>query len=98
MSMQITRENAPFRSALWSLGAVLAGFVSIAVLSTTADMLFHAIGVFPPDGTPSYETAPSSWPSAIAPSSASLPATSPPGSRRTTPWATPWRSASLASS
>jgi len=58
MSMQITHENAPFRSAFWSLGAVFAGFASIAVLSTAADMLFHAIGVFPSDGTPSYETGP----------------------------------------
>jgi hypothetical protein len=32
------------------IGAVLAGFLAIVVLSTAADAVLHAVGVFPPQG------------------------------------------------
>ena len=37
---------------LRSIGAVLAGVVTIVVLSIATDMLMHATGVFPPWGQP----------------------------------------------
>jgi hypothetical protein len=40
---------------LRSIGAVVAGFLTIGVLSTAADQLLHATGVFPPDGQPMYD-------------------------------------------
>lgn len=54
MTMQLT-ETRPARSALRSVGAVVAGFLTIGVLSTAADQFFHATGVFPPDGQPMYD-------------------------------------------
>ena len=35
-------------TALRSIGAVLAGFVTVAVLSIAADALLEAVGIFPP--------------------------------------------------
>lgn len=45
-------KPAPPRRWLASSGAVLAGLVVVIVLSTAADMVMHATGVFPPSGEP----------------------------------------------
>lgn len=57
MTMQMTEARRPSYPYLRSAGAVLAGFLSIAVLSTVTDQILHATGVFPPDGQPNYDTA-----------------------------------------
>lgn len=38
------------RRVLRRIGAVLAGFLAIIILSTATDMALHATGVFPPFG------------------------------------------------
>lgn len=40
------------RSLPRSIGAVFAGFLTVAVLSTVTDLCLHAAGVFPPEGQP----------------------------------------------
>lgn len=40
------------KSTLRSIGAVVAGFVVVVVLSLGTDMVLHATGVFPPWGQP----------------------------------------------
>jgi hypothetical protein len=40
------------KSTLRSIGAVVAGFVVVVVLSLGTDMVLHAAGVFPPWGQP----------------------------------------------
>jgi hypothetical protein len=46
-----TTSRSPRR--LWrSIGAVLAGFLAIVVLSTATDLALHAAGIFPPFGQP----------------------------------------------
>ena len=40
------------KSTLRSIGAVVAGFVVVIVLSLGTDMVLHATGVFPPWGQP----------------------------------------------
>jgi hypothetical protein len=40
------------KNTLKSIGAVLAGFVAVVVLSLGTDMVLHAIGVFPQWGQP----------------------------------------------
>lgn len=45
-----TTEAATTRSALRSVGAVLAGLVSTFVITTAVDLALHASGVFPPHG------------------------------------------------
>jgi hypothetical protein len=40
------------RRVLRRVGAVLAGFLAIAILSTATDTALHATGVFPPFGQP----------------------------------------------
>jgi len=42
------RSSHPLRSA----GAILLGFVTTVVLSTAADQILHAAGVYPPWGEP----------------------------------------------
>jgi hypothetical protein len=42
------RQTRAPRRTLRSIGAVLAGFLAIAVLSTAADAVLHATGVYPP--------------------------------------------------
>jgi hypothetical protein len=42
---------------LRSVGAVVAGFVSVAVLSTLVDAVMHATGVFPPTDAPPMSNA-----------------------------------------
>ncbi len=55
MTMQMTQT--PPRRGLWrSIGAVLAGLVTIFVLSLATDQLFHSLGVYPPWGQPMRET------------------------------------------
>lgn len=44
-------ETRP-RRVLRSIGAVLAGFVAVVILSLGTDMVLHATGVFPPWGQP----------------------------------------------
>lgn len=42
---------APSRRLLRSTGAILAGFVTVAVLSTATDAVLHAVNFYPNDGT-----------------------------------------------
>jgi hypothetical protein len=53
-SKPVTTINAKsnFRRTLKSIGSVFAGFVAVAVLSTGADLLMHATGIYPPWGKP----------------------------------------------
>jgi hypothetical protein len=44
------------RSLPRSIGAVFAGFLTVAVLSTVTDLCLHAAGVFPPEGQPMAES------------------------------------------
>lgn len=52
MTMQATDTSTRSRSTLRSIGAVLAGFAAVVVLSMATDAVFHALGVFPPVGQP----------------------------------------------
>src|SRR5881628_928924 len=45
-------ETQSPRRPLRSVGAVLAGFIAIFVLSTVTDVVLHVTGVFPPWGQP----------------------------------------------
>lgn len=45
----MTAAPTPARRTLRSIGAVLAGFVAVVVLSIGADAVMHAAKVFPPD-------------------------------------------------
>jgi hypothetical protein len=55
MTMQMT--DTPPRSGLWrSIGAVLAGLLTIFILSLGTDQLLHSLGVYPPWGQPMRET------------------------------------------
>jgi hypothetical protein len=44
------------RSLPRSIGAVVAGFLTVAVLSTVTDLCLHAARVFPPEGQPMTES------------------------------------------
>jgi hypothetical protein len=73
-----------------SIGAVLVtGIVARIILTTSVDVVLHAIDVFPPWDQPiaSYLRRP------IAPSTASPAALSRRASHRTGPCSTPWRAA-----
>jgi hypothetical protein len=50
-TMTATGTDGPSRP-LRSIGAVLAGFIVVLVLSTGTDLLMCALGVFPPSGQP----------------------------------------------
>jgi hypothetical protein len=50
-----TRSDTRIRRLLRSAGAVLAGFVVVAVLSLATDQLFHTLDVYPPWGQPMHE-------------------------------------------
>ena len=52
MTMQVTDTSTHSRSILRSVGAVVAGFAAVVVLSIATDAVFHALGVFPPVGQP----------------------------------------------
>jgi len=55
MTVHDTRPVAGARRVLASVLAVVAGFLTIAVLSTLTDMAMHVTGVFPPNGEPMFE-------------------------------------------
>ena len=50
--MTTINTTSNFRRTLQSIGAVFAGFVAVAMLSTGADLLLHATGIYPPWGKP----------------------------------------------
>jgi hypothetical protein len=52
MTTQTTETSPRARRILQSLGAVLAGFVAVFVLSLGTDQIFHTLEVFPPWGEP----------------------------------------------
>lgn len=55
MTTETTEASAPPRRLLRSVGAILAGFVVVVVLSIATDQLFHAIGVYPSMGEPMHD-------------------------------------------
>src|ERR1700741_795785 len=57
-TIQPTIPAASSRSVVRSIGAVGGAFVTIAILTTAVDQVFHWIGVFPPWGQVTYETGP----------------------------------------
>ncbi|AUX32868.1 hypothetical protein SOCE836_050200 [Sorangium cellulosum] len=46
----VTTDSAPAKTALRSVGAVLCGLISTAILTTAVDLALHASGIFPPHG------------------------------------------------
>jgi surface polysaccharide O-acyltransferase-like enzyme len=50
--MRDTIEMNRPRRILLSIGAVLAGLLTIVIISIATDMVMHATGVFPPPGQP----------------------------------------------
>jgi hypothetical protein len=48
----MSETNATDRSILRSIEAVLAGFLTTAILSIATDLAMHATGVFPAEGQP----------------------------------------------
>ena len=52
MTMQVTDTSTHSRSILRSVGAIVAGFAAVVVLSIATDAVLHAVGVFPPVGQP----------------------------------------------
>jgi hypothetical protein len=50
--MEDVSETKRPRRTLPSIGAVLAGFLVIVLISTATDMVMHGSGVFPPLGAP----------------------------------------------
>lgn len=57
MTVHDTRPVAGPTRVLKSVLAVVAGFLTIAVLSTAADMAMHMTGVYPPNGAPMFDPA-----------------------------------------
>lgn len=55
MTVHDTRPSAGPTRVLKSVLAVLAGFVTIAALSTLTDMVMHMTGIYPPNGAPMFE-------------------------------------------
>ncbi len=49
-------SNEISRNIPHSIGAVLAGFIAVFVLSLSTDQLFHALGIYPPWGEPMTDT------------------------------------------
>ena len=52
MTLHVTDTSTHSRSIGRSVGAVVAGFVAVVVLSIATDFICHALGVFPPLGQP----------------------------------------------
>jgi hypothetical protein len=48
MSDRVIQESSPPRRLLRSAGAIVAGFLSVAVLSLGTDQFLHALDVYPP--------------------------------------------------
>ena len=57
-STRPTTSTAPSRATLRSVGALVAGFLSTAILSLFVDQILHWMGVFPPWGQVTYATGP----------------------------------------
>jgi hypothetical protein len=57
MTATRAQGTTPPRSLPRSIGAVAAGFVSVAVLSLATDQLFHVLNVYPPWGELMWETS-----------------------------------------
>jgi hypothetical protein len=53
--MTITTAVSRSRQAMRSIAAVLAGFMSVAVLSLATDQLLHVLEIYPPWGEPMYD-------------------------------------------
>ncbi len=56
MSDNVIPTNAAQRNIPRSIGAVMAGFGAVFVLSLATDQLFHALNVYPPWGQPMLDT------------------------------------------
>lgn len=54
MTMQQAQAVRPPRHFIRSAGAIIAGFVTVVVLSLAVDEVLHLINVFPPWGEPMY--------------------------------------------
>ena len=57
-SIRSTASATPSRSKLRSAGALVAGFLTTAILSLFIDQILHWMGVFPPWGLVTYATGP----------------------------------------
>lgn len=57
MAVSTTDASPPPRNLLRSAGALLAGFVSVVVLSLGTDQILHVFGVYPPWGEPMREAS-----------------------------------------
>lgn len=55
MTAQDNRLAAGPKRVLRSVLAVLAGFVTVAALSTLTDIPLHLLGIYPPNGEPMFE-------------------------------------------
>ena len=55
MTIPVARPNVVAHSRLRSAGALLAGFVTTAVLSLATDQLLHVLDVYPPWGQPMHD-------------------------------------------
>ncbi|TWI05906.1 hypothetical protein IP90_00168 [Luteimonas cucumeris] len=55
MNTQATSQQGRARRIGRSVGAVLAGFLAVVVLSLGTDQLFHVLGVYPAWGQPMHE-------------------------------------------
>ena len=51
-----TASGTSFPRLLRSTGAIVVGFLSVAVLSLATDQVLHVAGVYPPWGEPMYDT------------------------------------------
>lgn len=56
MTVQMTGTSSRRGGWLRSVGAVVAGLLTIFILSLGTDQLFHTLGVYPPWGQPMRET------------------------------------------
>ena len=52
-----TASGTSFPRLLRSTGAIVVGFLSVAVLSLATDQVLHVAGVYPPWGEPMYDTS-----------------------------------------
>ncbi len=56
MTDRAIQESPPPRRLLRSTGAIVAGFLSVAVLSLATDQVLHMLDVYPPWGEPMRDT------------------------------------------
>ena len=57
MTFQVAETSRPPRRVWRSIGALLAGFLSVVVLSIGTDQVFHMLDVYPPWGEPMADTS-----------------------------------------